>query len=113
MSALTDKDVAERVMGWTLQGQRWLDGNGQDTGFRITTWKPSEDAAMARTVLKRLVAANRTARTEDNGGAAQAVLFDEKLEGVTDLGEPINVGLEAKRAVAGTLPAAICAMALS
>ena len=113
MSAQQDRDVAERVMGWTLQGQRWLDASGQDTGFRITTWKPSEDATMAGTVLKRLVAANRTARTEDNGSMAQAVLFDQKLEGVTDLGEPINVGLEAKRATAGTVHAAICAMALS
>ena len=113
MSALTDKDVAERVMGWRLQGNRWLDGNGQDTGFRLTTWKPSEDEVTARMVLKRLVAAGRTARMEDYGSAAQAVLFDQKLEGVTDLGAPINVGLEAKRATAGTLPAAICAMALS
>lgn len=111
--AQIDNDVAERVMGWTLNGNRWIDGNGQNTGFRTTTWKPSEDKIAARLVLKRLVAANRTSRTEETDIEARAVLFDEKLEGVTDEGTPINVGLETKRAVAGTLPAAVCAMALS
>ena len=112
MSAQTDRDVAERVMGWNLRGNRWFEGD-TDTGLRLTTWKPSEDAVMARMVLKRLVAANRTARTEEAATEARAVLFDEKLEGVTDLGEPINVGSEAKRGLAGTLSAAICTMALS
>ena len=110
MPAQTDRDVAERVMGWTLSGNRWIDGDGQDTGFRTTTWKPSEDKMTARIVLKRLVASNRTARTEETDTEARAVLFDENIQLIENL--PVNVGAELRRAVAGTYPAAVCSLAL-
>lgn|SRR3990167_7456967 len=111
MPAQTDKDVGERVMGWRLQGNRWLDANGQDTGQRTTTWKPSEDLLLARLALKKWIGSNRTARLEEQEGAARAFLFEEKIETIDGL--PVNVGLEVKRAAGTLLPATVCAALLS
>lgn len=112
MSAAIDKAVAERVMGWTLQGNRWIDAGGQDTSFRTATWKPSEDRVAATRVLKHLVQGGRTARIEEDATEARVFLFDEKLEGVTEAGEPINVGAEWRRATARAFPGAVCGAAL-
>ena len=111
MPAQQDRDIAEHVMGWNLRGNRWFDGN-TDTGLRLTTWKPSEDVVGAQRALKKWVTPNKTARTvEPDGGQVEATLFEENLQTID--GVPVNVGLETKRATAGTLPAAVCAMALS
>lgn len=112
--AQVDNDIATRVMGWRLQGNRWLDANDQDTGFRTTTWKPSEDVVSARAALKKWIFPNRTARLEEQAGiAARVFLFEENLQGISDEGTPINVGLEVKRAAGVALPEVICAVLLS
>ena len=114
MSAQTDKDVAERVMGWTLVANRWFDGL-TDTGWRTNgpqTFNPSDDSTKARVALKKWVSLNRTARTiEPDGGQVTATLFEENLQTVD--GVLVNVGLEVKHAGAATLPAAICGALLS